>query len=52
MAETIDLCPANVDGRLVYVAPAPLSIDPSGFWIAVSVVLALVAALAGKEDRR
>jgi hypothetical protein len=52
MPPAIDLWPVNVDGRVVYAAPAPLLIEPSVFWIAVMVVLALVAALVGKEPRR
>ena len=47
MADAIDLFPTSEDGRLVYAAPPPLSIEPSGFWIAVlAALVALVAALA------
>jgi hypothetical protein len=54
MAETVDLCPVNVDGRVVYVAPPQLTTEAKGAWVAVLLVLAALAlvALAGKEPRR
>jgi hypothetical protein len=53
MAETVDLCPVNVDGRVVYIAPTRLTAEAKRAWVAVLIVLALLAlvGLAGKEGR-
>jgi hypothetical protein len=51
MAETVDLVPANVDGQVVYAVPVQLTTEALRFWLAVLVLLALVAALPAKEDR-
>jgi hypothetical protein len=45
VAPTIDLYPANVDGRLVYIVPAPFSVEAGATRIAL-LMLTAIAVLA------